>query len=326
MPSHLLGNSSATFWLPEQASTFAADHDWLFYFIYWVSVVAFIGLMATMTLFAIKYRRRSPDQRTSPNEGNTMLELLWSAIPGLVFVFIFAVGFKTYIDMATPPANAMEIRVVGYKWFWEMRYPNGTTMNNTMVVPVDTPVKLVMSSEATSPQDPAVIHSFFVPAFRTKRDVLPYRYTVMWFEATEVGDYHIFCAEYCGTGHSKMIGTVRVVPQDQFEEEMKPKGWDEDTESFVEFGQRTFVEAGCTACHSTDGSRLVGPTLQGIYNQPVELTTGESVTADENYLRESIMDPQASIVAGYPPSMPTYAGRLNDQQIDGLIDYIKSLQ
>lgn len=326
MPSHLLGNSAATFWLPEQASTFAPSHDWLFYFIYWVSVVAFIGLMGTMALFAFKYRRRSADQRTSPNEGNTMLELVWSAIPGLVFVFIFAVGFKTYIDMATPPANAMEVRVVGYKWFWEMRYPNGTTLNNTLIVPVDTPVRLVMSSEATAPEDPAVLHSFFVPAFRTKRDVLPYRYTVLWFEATKVGEFDIFCAEYCGAGHSKMIGKVRVVAQDEFEEAMKPDGWDEDTETLAEFGQRTFGDAGCTACHSTDGSKLVGPPLNGIYNEPVTVTTGASVVADENYLRESIMDPQALIVAGYPPSMPTYAGRLTDQQIDGLIEFIKSLQ
>lgn len=326
MPSHLLGNSSATYWLPEQASTFAPGHDWLFYFIYWVSVAAFIGLMGTLALFAWKYRRKSADQRTSPNEGNTALEILWSAIPALVFVFIFAVGFKTYIDMATPPANAMEVRVVGYKWFWEMRYPNGTTLNNELVVPVDTPVRLVMSSESTSPQDVAVLHSFFVPAFRTKRDVVPYRYTVMWFEATEVGEFHIFCAEYCGTGHSKMIGRVRVVPQDQFEDEMKPATWDESEETFAEFGQRTFGEAGCTACHSTDGSRLVGPTLSNLYNGSVELTTGETVAADENYLRDSIMDPQAQVVAGYPPSMPTYAGRLSDQQVDGLIEYIKSLQ
>lgn len=326
MPSLRLENSSATFWLPEQASTFAPGHDWLFYFIYWVSVISFIGLMAAMTLFAIKYRRRSKDQRTSPNEGNTALELIWSAIPGLVFVVIFVVGFKTYIDMATPPANAMEVRVVGYKWFWEMRYPNGQTMNNTLVVPVNTPVRLVMSSEATSPEDPAVIHSFFVPAFRTKRDVLPYRYTVMWFEATKVGEYHIFCAEYCGTGHSKMIGTVRVVPQDEFEDAIKPAGWDEEKETLAEFGKRTFAEAGCTACHSVDGSRLVGPSLQGVYGSSVALTDGSTVEADENYLRDSIMDPQSQIVAGYPPSMPTYAGRLTDQQIDGLIEYIKSVK
>lgn len=326
MPSLLLDNKSATFWLPEQASTFASGHDWLFYFIYWLSVIAFVGCMTAMTYFVVKYRRRSKDQRTSPNEGNTKLEVIWSAIPAVLFVIIFAAGFKTFVDTMVPPANAMEVRVVGYKWFWEMRYANGQTKNNELVVPVNTPVRLVMSSEATSPQDPAVIHSFFVPAFRTKRDVLPYRYTVLWFEATKTGTFDLFCAEYCGAGHSKMIGTVRVVEQDEFEAAIQPAPWDEAVETFAEFGARTATEGGCTACHSSDGSKIVGPSFKGLWGITETMTDGSSVVVDENYLRESLVDPQAKVVAGYPPSMPTYAGRLTDQQIDGLIEYIKSLQ
>ena len=326
MPSLLLDNNSATFWLPEQASTFAPGHDWLFYFIYWLSVIAFAGCMGVMTYFAFKYRRRSKDQRTSPSEGNTKLEIFWSAVPALFFLVIFATGFKTYIDALVPPANATEIRVVGYKWFWEIRYANGQTKTNELVVPVNTPVRLVMSSEATSPQDPAVIHSFFIPAFRTKRDVLPYRYTVVWFEATQTGTFDLFCTEYCGTGHSKMIGSVRVVEQDEFEQAIQPAPWDESVETFAEFGQRTMVEAGCTACHSTDGSRVVGPSFKGIWGTTETMADGTTAEVDANYVRESIMDPMAGIVAGYPPSMPTFAGRLTDQQIDGLIEYIKSLQ
>lgn len=325
MLTHLLADSSATFWLPEQASNFAPEHDWAFYFIYWLSVVAFVVGGAVSIAFAVRFRRKSPDQRTSPLRDHLPLELTWTIIPTIIFIFLFVIGFRTFVKQSTPPANAMEIRVAGYKWFWEFRYPNGETATRDLYVPVDTPVRLLMSSESSSQDDAAVIHSFFVPAFRIKRDVLPYHYTVMWFEATREGSYHIFCAEYCGTGHSKMIGTIHVVPQDEFEEKIKPAGWDEDKETLAEFGERTFGEAGCTACHTTDGSDLVGPTLKGLYESSVDLESGETITADENYLRESIMDPQAEIVKGYPPSMPTYAGRLNDEQIDGLIDFIKSL-
>lgn len=326
MPSLLIADRSATIWLPEQASTHAQVHDGLFYFIYWLSVFFFVVLMSAMTYFAIKYRRRSKDQRTSPNQGNLKLEIVWSAIPAVLLVVIFYWGFRGYMDYLIPPANSLEVRVVGYKWFWEFRYPNGQTSTNELVVPVDTPVRLVMSSEATSPTDPAVIHSFFVPAFRVKRDVLPYRYTVMWFEATEVGEYDIFCAEYCGTGHSKMIGTVRVVPQDEYERELAPDPFDPDVESIAEYGERTYREAGCNACHSVDGSRVVGPTFQGLYGTDRQFADGSSRSADENYIRQSIMEPGSQIVSGYANQMPTYAGRLNDEQVDGLIAYIESLQ
>ena len=326
MPSLLLQNRPATLWLPEQASTLAPSHDGLFYFIYWLCVVSFVGLMATMTYFVVRYRRRSPDQRTSPLSGSLRLEIVWSIIPAIFLAIVFAWGLKGFVQYQSVPSNAIDIRVVGYKWFWEYRYANGTTLTNDLIVPVNTPVRLIMSSEATSADDPAVLHSFFVPAFRVKRDVLPYRYTVMWFEATQTGEFDVFCTEYCGAGHSKMIGRVIVVEQDEYEDALAPQPWDENVETLAQFGERTFQSNGCTACHSIDGSRMVGPSMAGLYGASRPITGEGQVTADENYLRESIVNPGARIVESYPNAMPTFAGRLTDQQIDGIIAYIQSLQ
>ncbi len=327
MLTHLIASAhKGTFWLPEAASTFAAEHDWIFYFIYWVSVFCFVVGGAVTIGFILKYRQKSPNQRTSPIADHIPLEITWTVIPTLLFIFLFAVGFRLYVKQTTPPANAMQVRVAGYKWFWEFRYPNGTTTNNDLIVPVNTPVRLLMSSEASSDKDAAVIHSLFIPAFRIKRDVVPYHYTMQWFEANQTGEFHLFCAEYCGTGHSKMIGKVKVVEKADFDEAIKPAGWDKDKETLAEFGERTFKEAGCTACHTTTGAPLVGPTLKGVFDGSIALESGETVTGDENYIRESITDPQAKVVKGFPPSMPSYAGRLTDEQIDGLVDFVKSLK
>lgn len=326
MPSFFLANKAATFWLPEQASTYAELHDPLFYFIYWTSVVAFVAVMATTTVFVIKYRRKSDDQRTHPSEGNTAIEIAWSVIPGIVFVIVFVWSFKHWAFFNSPPAGGVEIYVTGKQWVWDFTYPNGVTktsgeagQGDALVVPVDTPVKLIMTS-----QD--VLHSFFVPAFRIKRDVLPYQYTVLWFEATEVGEYHLFCTEFCGRSHSTMIGTVKVVPADEWEEAIKPEGWDEDSQTLAEFGEEQFQGQGCTACHSIDGSARVGPSLLGIWgHDEVELEGGETVEMNDEYLRESIMEPQAKIVRGFPnANMPSYANR-SDDVINGLVAYIKSL-
>jgi cytochrome c oxidase subunit 2 len=327
MPSLFLAEKASTFWLPEQASTYAAKHDPLFYFIYWLCVLFFVGLMATMTYFVIRYRRRSEDQRTHPSEGNTKLEILWSVVPGILLVVIFIWGFKDFTFYLKPPSNSVEIYVTGKQWVWDFTYPNGVTkttgnvgQGDPLVVPEDTPVKLIMTS-----QD--VLHSFYVPAFRVKRDVVPFKYTVLWFEATETGEYDLFCTEYCGRSHSTMIGKVKVVPQDEWEEQIKPEGWDPDEQTLAEFGEEQFNGQGCTACHSIDGTRMVGPSLQGLWAKGEEqLQGGETVQVDEEYLRESITNPQAKIVEGFGnANMPSYANR-SDDVINGLVEYIKSLE
>ena len=317
-----------TFWLPEQASTFAKSHDGLFYFIYWTMVVFFVAIVGTMTYFAFKYKKRSDSDRTSPLEGNTKIELAWSILPSLLLIVMFAWGFKGYMRTLVPPANATDIHVTGYKWGWNYTYHTGDTGSGELIVPLGQPVRLIMSSEQTSPDDVAVLHSFYVPAFRIKRDVLPFRYTVLWFEATKLGTFDIYCTEYCGTGHSNMIGKIRVVPAEIWEDEISaggefvPEEWD----SLAAFGENVFNSIGCQGCHSTTGARLVGPAVDGLFGREEQLDGGTAVMVDEDYLRESIMDPQAKIVRGYPGTMPTYAGQLTNDQIMGLVEYIKSLQ
>ncbi len=318
-----------TFWLPEQASTFAKSHDALFYFIYWTMVIFFVAIVGTMIYFAVKYKKRSDDDRTSPLEGNTKLELAWSILPSFLLIVMFAWGFKGYMSMLIPPANATDVHVTGYKWGWNFTYHTGDVGNNELIVPLGQPIRLIMSSEQTSPDDMAVLHSFYVPAFRIKRDVLPYRYTVLWFEATELGSFDIFCTEYCGTGHSNMIGKVIVVPPEDWEAAISSgRDFVDDGSmgTLAEFGEMTFGRAGCPACHSVEGQRLTGPALNGVFGREEAIEGGAPVMVDEDYLRESIMEPQAKIVNGYPRTMPTYAGQLSPDQIMGLVEYIKTLQ
>lgn len=314
----LLGSNSATFWMPEAASTFAADTDGLFYFIYWVSLFFFALIVGAMCWFAWKYRYiEGTVEKTSPIRGNHKLEIFWSAIPTLLLLFVFAWGFKGYMHSAVPPDNAMNIRVIGMKWSWSLTHPNGGTDGNRLVVPVNTPIRLTMSSED-------VLHSFYVPAFRIKRDVLPDRYTVQWFESEQLGTHHIFCTEYCGTGHSSMIGTVEVVSREDYDAYVATLAGCGDGESLAECGERYYTRSGCNACHSVDGSRLVGPSWLGIAGSP--RPGSDSGVADENYLRQSIYEPNTYIVEGYQANqMPTYAGRMDEDELNALIAYIQSL-
>lgn len=324
MMAGLLASSwNGTFWLPEAASTLAPMTDGLFHFIYWLCVLFFVIIVGAMGYFAWAFRYKGEaDVKTSPIRGNHKLEIFWSVVPSILLVVIFAWGFKGFMYSAVPPADALNVRVVGQKWSWTMTYPNGGVEANQLVVPVGTPVKLTMSSVD-------VLHSFFIPAFRVKRDVIPNRYTVLWFQSDEVGTHHIFCTEYCGDSHSEMIGTVRVVPMQEYLDHIESLGGcgaDEDAENFADCGQRVSSNAGCVACHSSDGSRLVGPTWAGLWNAERPFTDGSSAVADENYLRESIMEPNAHIVEGYAPNqMPTYAGRLEEHELNMIIAYIESL-
>lgn len=306
-----------TFWLPPSASTFASEVDFVWDYIYWVSLVAFIIIAGAMMYLAVRYRERSADDRTLDLKGSHALEIAWSAGPGLLMIAMFWFGFKGWMDYAVPPADAYEVKVTGQKWYWTYTYtmPDGTQIeSDTLYAPAGEPVKLLMSSKD-------VLHSFYIPDFRIKKDVLPNRYTVLWFEATWEGEHNVFCTEFCGDSHSRMIGKAKVLHPADF------RAWlrDQSQQGPVTDGPTLYASKGCAGCHSTDGSQLVGPTFKGLWGRSEALADGSSVDVDENYLRESIVAPAAKVVAGYSPVMPPYAGQLTDEQIDGLIAYIKTL-
>jgi cytochrome c oxidase subunit 2 len=307
--------------LPPAGSTGADSHDALFYFILAVTTFFFLLVAGLVVWFTIRYRQRRVPRRTSGVSHNLRLEIAWSVIPSVILVVIFGWGFKQFLDLSVPPAGALEVRVTGQKWTWSFEYPKeGIRTSKELVVPVGRPVKLTMSSVD-------VIHGFYVPAFRIKRDVLPNRYTVVWFEAKEPGDYDLFCTQYCGTGHSAMLGRIVVKPEAEYQEWVDSGGGVSGKGlSSVDFGRLLFDKQGCTTCHSVDGTPRTGPTLLNRYGSRELLADGKEVLIDDNYLRESMMDPAAKVVKGYQAVMPTYRGRLADRQTDALIDYVKSLK
>ena len=305
-------------WMPVQASTGAPAVDRLFFFILWLSVAFFVLIVGLMVLFVVRYRRRAG--RTAPDASpshNTALELTWTIIPLILVIVIFAWGFKVFMDMSTPPGNAYEVLVTGQKWKWLFTYPNGHVDEN-LHVPVDTPVRLVMTSED-------VIHSFYVPAFRMKKDVVPGRYTKAWFRANKTGEYQVYCAEYCGTSHSDMLSMVVVHEPGGFESWLDKAADFLNTMPPAEAGAKLVAQRGCAQCHSVDGRGGIGPSLKGVFGHQVQLVSGPPLVADEDYIRESILEPQARVVAGYQPVMPTYKGRLKDAEITAIIEYLKVL-
>lgn len=306
--------AQATVWLPERASTVAPEVDWLFYFVLWASTVIFAGVVVAMLYFAWRYRRKDPEERPELVKENKLLEISWIVIPAILVLLVFTWGFRSYINLNVSPPDAYEITVRGRQWVWDFEYPNGAQVTGELHVPVNRPVRLRMSSED-------VIHSFFVPAFRTKMDVLPNRYTTLWFEATDTGTYQIFCTEYCGTQHAGMLGEVVVHEEGEFQEWLQTAGGMEDLPP-AEYGAILYEQQGCQQCHSLDGTPGVGPTLQGIYGTEEELADGSTVEVDENYLRESIIEPGAEIVAGYQNVMPPYS-QLNESQVNALVEFIK---
>jgi len=299
---------------PEQASTIARSVDYLYYFITAVTLFSTALVFSTIFYFMIKYRRRSPDERPKAIEGSLPLEVLWTAIPTLIVAVIFVWGSSLYFRNAEPPAGAMEIFVTGKQWMWKIEHPEGQREINELHVPLGRPVKLTMTSED-------VIHDFFVPAFRVKKDVLPGRYTTLWFEPTRVGTFHLFCAQYCGAFHAGMLGSVIVLEPDAYERWLAGGVQGESMEAA---GQKIFQQSGCGTCHLADGTGP-GPTLLGLYGQPVRLTNGQTVTADDAYIRESIVLPRAKIVLGYTPIMPSFQGQLTEEQMTNVIAYIRLL-
>lgn len=312
-------NRFSEFMLPPQKSTIAEGTDALFHFINITSITLLIGITIAIVYFSWKYRRRSENDVTPVITHNSKLEIAWSVIPLILVLIVFAWGLNGYVNLITPPDDAYEIRVVGKSWLWEFHYETGFVSVNELHVPANRPVKLVMSSDD-------VLHSFYIPDFRIKMDVLPNRYTSVWFEAMEPGESTIFCTEYCGTAHSNMMATTFVHTQEDFETWLITAGSADDDMNPVELGEQLVTRNACTTCHSADGTRLVGPTFQGLWRAERVMESGETLIADENYIRESILEPNAKITRGYQPVMPSYAGSLNDRQIDAIIEYIKTLQ
>ncbi len=302
------------FWLPEAASTMAPKIDSLFTFVNVVSGILLVGVVAAMLWFMYRYRRQDPVERPSPVKESKLLEISWIVIPTILVLLVFNWGFKSFVAQKTIPDNAYEIRVQARSWGWSFEYPNGVT-TDTLYVPADEPVKTTMSS-----QD--VIHSFYVPAFRVKQDVLPNRYTSVWFEATKEGTYDLFCTEYCGRNHSEMDAEVKVVSRARFDEWLESAGTPDDI-PLPELGEKLYTQQGCQGCHSLDGSDMVGPTWKGLYGKTDhQMADGSTVTADANYLRESILQSGAKVVEGYQNVMPSYAS-LSEREVTGLVEFIK---
>jgi cytochrome c oxidase subunit II len=300
---------------PEQASTMAPRVDALFFFLLSVSVFFAALIFTLIVYFAIKYRRRSENERPPVILGDRRLELLWTIVPLGLTMVMFVWGAKLFFVTFSPPSNAIEISVVAKQWMWKVQHPEGQLEIDELHIPAGQPVKLVMTS-----QD--VIHDFSVPAFRVKRDVLPGRYTTVWFEATKSGQYHLFCNQYCGAQHSAMIGKIVVLEPPDYQRWLS--GGTANI-SMEEVGQKLFQRLGCSTCHLPSGAGL-GPSLVGLFGNPVNLQGGQTIRADENYIRESILEPRAKIVAGYLPVMPPFKGQISEDGILQIIAYIKSLK
>ena len=321
--------------LPDQASTFAKRVDHLHYFVILTTLVMSTAVGWTAIYFFIRYRRRFEGQRTPHVETKPLHEALFICIPLATFLLWFAIGFTDYVHgQSAPPPNAMDVYVMGKQWMWKFAYPDGPSSVSVLRVPLGRPVRVLISSRD-------VIHSFYVPAFRLKMDALPGRYTESWFEATQEGRFEVFCAEYCGSGHSTMRAEVVVMKPDEFDdwlrdqkrgladkqdgaptarEEVAPAG------SLVQQGKALAANYGCLKCHSIDGAPHIGPTWLDLYRRRTKLQSGEEIIADEGYLTESMMDPRAKIVAGYQNVMPSFQGRLAAPEVAALVEYIKSLR
>jgi cytochrome c oxidase subunit 2 len=286
--------------------------DALFFALTLISLLFTAGIFLPIIFFCIKYRRGSPARRSTPRSSSLLIESSWTIGPVLLSLGLFGWGAVTYFRIERRPANAIELQVVGKQWMWKLQHAEGKREINELHIPVNQTVAMTMAS-----QD--VIHSFFVPAFRVKQDVVPGRYTGIWFKPTRTGEYHIFCSQYCGTQHSRMTGRVVVMEPQAYERWLKSG---EPGESIVRTGERLFHDRGCSGCHAPN-SQFHAPLLQGLYRKPVPLADGTIVTADDQYLRDSILQPARQISAGYANIMPSFAGHLNEEEIMQLIAYLK---
>ena len=307
------------FMLPENKSPLTADYtDGLFHFINEASLLLLLGITVALIYFAIKYKRKSEDDETPVISHNTTLEVTWSVIPLIIVMIVFGWGYKGWLNLKSVPSDAYEIQATGFKWNWSFNYENGAQSLNELHVPKGIPVKVVLKSSD-------VLHSFFIPDFRVKQDVLPNRYTYVWFQAEESGENQIFCTEYCGTDHSGMLAKVIVHEPSEFDEWLESNGG-EMQGTPAEIGEKLVELQACGTCHSDDGSKLIGPSFKGIWGRDENLANGSTITVDENYIRESILEPGAKIVEGYQNVMTPYAGRLSDDDITNIIEYLKTIK
>jgi len=342
-----------------QVSTIAPSVDRLYSFLFVISLISFVGTIGALIYFIVRYRRsiNHPD-KTPYIEGHPMLETAVMVGFFIITMIFFYWGWVDYKKIRKSPPNALEVNVMGRQWAWEFEYTNGRKMLNEVVVPKGQNVKFIMGSSD-------VLHSFFIPEFRVKQDVVPGTYEYLWFNATQTGEFQVYCAEYCGTSHSGMLAKLKVVEPEQYRKWQKMWEWEKQLglsptseataaekgtapsptglssaatapagtkpaettamASPVERGQKLFKEKGCNACHTVTGEKLVGPSLKGIFGHEIELEGGQKVLVDENYIRETIVDPNRKIVKGYQPLMPTFKGTLSDDEINSLVAYIKSL-
>jgi cytochrome c oxidase subunit II len=303
-------------WLPQSSSTIAPEIDSGFYLTIWICVAFFVAVVGAMFYFAWKYKRKSDDERTSPIDHNFKLEVAWSVVPTVLLIYLFWIGIKGYANAQVAPNDSYEIQVTAQMYNWTFQYPDGS-ISNDLFVPVGRNVKLNMSSKD-------VIHAFWVPEFRVKQDVVPGLYSSMWFNATRETHSAIECTEYCGDGHSKMYAEVRAMPAATFDE-WRLNDWIDPKNPLPpeKLGEKRYA-ALCQSCHSLDGSKVQGPSFKGIYGKQESFEDGSSGVVDDNYIRQSIYEPQAKIVAGYPRTMPTFKGQLKDRDIEGIIAFLKA--
>lgn len=313
----ILAQADKTFFLPPARSTIAPAHDGLYIFVLWMSVFFTALIAGLLVYFVIKYRRKSPHDLPEGPTHSTAIELGWTLPPLILVMIIFIWGFRGFMFMNQAPNNAYQVIVAATKWNWAFTYEGGES-DGVLHVPVNTPISLVLTSSD-------VIHSFYVPAFRVKKDVVPGRYNKTWFEATEVGEYDLFCAEYCGQQHSSMITKVVVEPMDDFLVYLEERGKWWEGEKPADVGATVHKEKGCIACHSLDGTAGTGPSWKDVFNNERQFVDGEPIIADENYIRESILNPGKHVLAGYGNVMPTFQGQIKDPEITGVIELMKSI-
>lgn len=311
-------SSTASHFMPFPATKIAEGVDSLYAFLLIASFISCVLVIGGLIWFAIQYRRKHEGQKTAYISHNTALEFLWSFIPFVIFMVVFVWGWIIFHQLRSMPKDGLEIAVTAQKWSWTFTYKNGRKAQGTVTVPVGQDVKLLMTSAD-------VLHSFYVPAFRNKQDVIPGRYTALWFRAEHEGEYNLFCAEYCGDQHSGMLGKVKVVSREKFDEYLGTEPYKGMTP--VQIGQKVYGGA-CIACHGVKPGdpQNQGPSFYKVFGRVETLADGSTVTVDENYIRESILNPNAKVVKGFNPIMPTYAGQLDEAEIMGLIEYMKSLQ
>jgi len=299
---------------PPEASSTAQQVDWIYFALTALTLLTCAVVFLPIIFFAIKYRRGSKANRSNPRIESLLIESGWTIVPLLIFIGLFGWGAIVYFQIERPPRDALQVQVVGKQWMWKLQHAEGRSEINELHVPVGRAVSLTMTS-----QD--VIHSFFVPAFRVKQDVVPGRYTSEWFKPTTPGEYHIFCSQYCGTQHSAMVGRVVVMEPADYERWLNTG---RTAESIALTGERLFRERGCSGCHSVN-SKFHAPLLEGVFGKSSPLEIGKIVPMDERYVRDSILLPGKEIAKGYQNIMPSYAGQLSEEEIMQLIAYLKSI-